>query len=158
MTPNPALRRLGFADDDRVAIIHTDDIGMCQASVTAFAGYRAFEYKGDATQDYWGPLFGAAFRQRWLVGPEEDERECGSGERHTSRLEPRRGDRTPVTHIRHEVDTKPSHSRACRRAETASAWHRAAGDLWQLSWASLRRCAPTSVRWRKGRPRRTIGA
>jgi predicted glycoside hydrolase/deacetylase ChbG (UPF0249 family) len=42
MTPNPALHRLGFADDDRVAIIHTDDIGMCQASVTAFADLAAF--------------------------------------------------------------------------------------------------------------------
>ena len=37
MRPNPALRKLGFADDDRVAIIHADDIGMCQASLTAFA-------------------------------------------------------------------------------------------------------------------------
>jgi chitin disaccharide deacetylase len=37
MQPNPALRRLGFTDNDRVAIIHTDDIGMCQASVSAFA-------------------------------------------------------------------------------------------------------------------------
>ncbi len=38
MEPNPLLKRLGFAPDDRVAIIHTDDIGMCQASVAAFAG------------------------------------------------------------------------------------------------------------------------
>lgn len=37
MTPNPVLRKLGLADSDRVAIIHTDDIGMCQASVEAFA-------------------------------------------------------------------------------------------------------------------------
>ena len=37
MIPNPILKRLGFADDDRVAIIHTDDIGMCQATVSAFA-------------------------------------------------------------------------------------------------------------------------
>jgi predicted glycoside hydrolase/deacetylase ChbG (UPF0249 family) len=42
MTPNPALRRLGFADHDRVAIIHADDIGMCQASVTAFAELAEF--------------------------------------------------------------------------------------------------------------------
>jgi chitin disaccharide deacetylase len=42
MTPNPALGRLGFADDDRVAIIHADDIGMCQASVSAFADLAAF--------------------------------------------------------------------------------------------------------------------
>ena len=37
MQPNPVLRRLGFSDADRVAIIHTDDIGMCLASVQAFA-------------------------------------------------------------------------------------------------------------------------
>lgn len=37
MQPNPILRKLGFADDDRVVIIHTDDIGMCQASLSAFA-------------------------------------------------------------------------------------------------------------------------
>lgn len=37
MQPNPVLKRLGFSEDDRVAIIHTDDIGMCQASVDAFA-------------------------------------------------------------------------------------------------------------------------
>lgn len=38
MQPNPLLKRLGFGPGDRVVIIHTDDIGMCQASVTAFAG------------------------------------------------------------------------------------------------------------------------
>ena len=37
MSPNPVLKKLGFAATDRVAIIHTDDIGMCQASVEAFA-------------------------------------------------------------------------------------------------------------------------
>jgi predicted glycoside hydrolase/deacetylase ChbG (UPF0249 family) len=42
MTPNPALRRLGFADDDRVAIVHADDIGMSHASVAAFADLAAF--------------------------------------------------------------------------------------------------------------------
>jgi chitin disaccharide deacetylase len=42
VTPNPALRRLGFADSERVAIIHADDIGMCQASVTAFAELSSF--------------------------------------------------------------------------------------------------------------------
>jgi predicted glycoside hydrolase/deacetylase ChbG (UPF0249 family) len=34
--PNPVLKQLGLADNDRAAIIHTDDIGMCQASVEAF--------------------------------------------------------------------------------------------------------------------------
>ena len=37
MNANPVLKRLGLSDTDRVAIIHTDDIGMCQASVDAFA-------------------------------------------------------------------------------------------------------------------------
>lgn len=35
--PNPLLKKLGFSDTDRVVIIHTDDIGMCQASVSAYA-------------------------------------------------------------------------------------------------------------------------
>lgn len=37
MQPNPVLKKLGFSKDDRVVIIHTDDIGMCQASVDAFS-------------------------------------------------------------------------------------------------------------------------
>jgi predicted glycoside hydrolase/deacetylase ChbG (UPF0249 family) len=37
LNPNPVLKKLGLDDNDRVAIIHTDDIGMCQASVEAFA-------------------------------------------------------------------------------------------------------------------------
>ena len=37
MQPNPVLKILGFKDDDRLVIIHTDDIGMCQASIDAFA-------------------------------------------------------------------------------------------------------------------------
>jgi chitin disaccharide deacetylase len=37
MGPNPVLKKLGLAEDDRVVIIHTDDIGMCQSSVAAFA-------------------------------------------------------------------------------------------------------------------------
>ncbi len=36
MGPNPVLKKLGFKNDDRIVIIHTDDIGMCQASVGAF--------------------------------------------------------------------------------------------------------------------------
>ncbi len=41
MEPNPLLKRLGFAPDDRVVIIHANDVGMCQASVTAFADLHA---------------------------------------------------------------------------------------------------------------------
>jgi predicted glycoside hydrolase/deacetylase ChbG (UPF0249 family) len=33
---NPALKKLGFGEHDRVAIIHTDDIGMCHSSLTAY--------------------------------------------------------------------------------------------------------------------------
>lgn len=36
-TPNPVLKRLGLAVTDRVVIIHTDDIGMNQSNVDAFA-------------------------------------------------------------------------------------------------------------------------
>jgi hypothetical protein len=36
LQPNPTLAKLGFSNQDRVVIIHTDDIGMCQASVQAF--------------------------------------------------------------------------------------------------------------------------
>lgn len=42
MDPNPALQKLGFSPKDRIAIIHTDDIGMCQASVAAFADLWEF--------------------------------------------------------------------------------------------------------------------
>ena len=42
MQPNPVMKKLGFSDDDRVIIIHTDDIGMCQASVDAFAELDEF--------------------------------------------------------------------------------------------------------------------
>ena len=36
MRQNPILRKLGFSPGDRVAIIHADDVGMCQATVPAF--------------------------------------------------------------------------------------------------------------------------
>ncbi len=42
MTVNPVLKRLGLADTDRVAIIHADDIGMCQSTITAFADLTDF--------------------------------------------------------------------------------------------------------------------
>src|SRR5262245_6136811 len=37
MNLNPALKKLGFSNDDRVVIIHTDDIGMSHASYAAFS-------------------------------------------------------------------------------------------------------------------------
>jgi chitin disaccharide deacetylase len=36
MTPNPLLKKLGYSDTDRLVIFHTDDIGMCQASLQAY--------------------------------------------------------------------------------------------------------------------------
>jgi len=40
--PNPLLKKLGYSDTDRLVIIHTDDIGMCHASVQAFKDLWAF--------------------------------------------------------------------------------------------------------------------
>lgn len=37
MIPNPTLRRIGLSNADRAVILHVDDVGMCGASVDAFA-------------------------------------------------------------------------------------------------------------------------
>lgn len=37
MNPNPALKKLGFSEHDRVVIIHADDIGLSHASCAAFS-------------------------------------------------------------------------------------------------------------------------
>ncbi len=42
MEPNPVLKKLGLSADDRAVILHADDVGMCQASVSAFAEVDAF--------------------------------------------------------------------------------------------------------------------
>jgi predicted glycoside hydrolase/deacetylase ChbG (UPF0249 family) len=42
MQPNPILKKLGYANTDRLVILHTDDIGMCQASVQAYADLWEF--------------------------------------------------------------------------------------------------------------------
>jgi hypothetical protein len=42
MIPNPLLKKLGYSDTDRLVIIHTDDIGMCHASVEAYKGLWEF--------------------------------------------------------------------------------------------------------------------
>ncbi len=36
MQPNPTLKKLGLADNDRAVIIHVDDVGMCEATLSAF--------------------------------------------------------------------------------------------------------------------------
>jgi predicted glycoside hydrolase/deacetylase ChbG (UPF0249 family) len=42
MKQNPYLNKLGFPDYTRCVIIHTDDIGMCHASIQAFKDLWAF--------------------------------------------------------------------------------------------------------------------
>jgi predicted glycoside hydrolase/deacetylase ChbG (UPF0249 family) len=37
MNPNPILKKLGYSDSDRLVILHADDVGMCQATLPAFA-------------------------------------------------------------------------------------------------------------------------
>lgn len=39
---NPALKKLGFGEEDRVVIVHTDDIGMCQATMPAYESLLEF--------------------------------------------------------------------------------------------------------------------
>lgn len=41
MTPNPTLMALGLSPKDRAVLIHTDDIGMCHASLAAYADLAA---------------------------------------------------------------------------------------------------------------------
>jgi predicted glycoside hydrolase/deacetylase ChbG (UPF0249 family) len=41
MARNPILHQLGFGDEERVLILHADDLGMCQATVQAFAELAA---------------------------------------------------------------------------------------------------------------------
>jgi predicted glycoside hydrolase/deacetylase ChbG (UPF0249 family) len=36
MKPNPALKKLGFAESDRVVLLHVDDVGMCNASLEGY--------------------------------------------------------------------------------------------------------------------------
>jgi predicted glycoside hydrolase/deacetylase ChbG (UPF0249 family) len=40
--PNPALERLGLEPDDRVVLVHADDIGMCHAANAAFWEVQSF--------------------------------------------------------------------------------------------------------------------
>jgi len=42
MKPNPYLQKLGYSETEWLVIIHTDDIGMCHASVQAFQDLWAF--------------------------------------------------------------------------------------------------------------------
>ncbi|BAJ64261.1 polysaccharide deacetylase family protein [Anaerolinea thermophila] len=71
MKPNPLLKKLGFSDSDRVVLIHADDVGMCQASVQAFADLTAFGLVSCGAVMVpcsWAPLAGAYAREH----PEAD--------------------------------------------------------------------------------------
>ena len=42
MDPNPLLKKLGYQDNDRLVILHVDDVGMCHASLQAFSDLWEF--------------------------------------------------------------------------------------------------------------------
>lgn len=66
MIVNPVLQELGFADDDRVVIIHADDLGMCQATLSAFADLVDFGLVSSGALMVpcpWFPQFAAYCRQ-----------------------------------------------------------------------------------------------
>lgn len=42
MQPNPVLRKLGYADDDRLVIFHIDDVGMSESTLSAYEDLVGF--------------------------------------------------------------------------------------------------------------------
>lgn len=64
---NPALKKLGFSATDRVVIIHADDIGMCQATLAAYADLVEFGLLSSAAVMVpcpWFPQAAAYCRER----------------------------------------------------------------------------------------------
>lgn len=59
-SPNPVLKKLGFADDDRVVILHMDDVGMCHANVKAYRQLLDFGLMSSAAVMVPCPWFPAA--------------------------------------------------------------------------------------------------
>jgi predicted glycoside hydrolase/deacetylase ChbG (UPF0249 family) len=59
---NPALKKLGFGEQDRVVIIHTDDIGMCQSTITAYEHLLDFGLVSSASTMVPCPWFPAVAR------------------------------------------------------------------------------------------------
>src|SRR5262245_45874953 len=57
---NRILKKLGFAENDRVLILHADDIGMCQASVDAYADLLKFGIMSSAATMVPCPWYPAA--------------------------------------------------------------------------------------------------
>lgn len=72
MKPNPYLKRLGFADDDRVVVLHADDVGMCQSSVSAYAalvGCGALSSAAVMVPCSWFPAAVAFYREHAAGAP-----------------------------------------------------------------------------------------
>ncbi len=42
MQPNPLLKKLGYSDNDRLVLLHVDDIGICQAGMEAYQNLVEF--------------------------------------------------------------------------------------------------------------------
>lgn len=66
MQSNPLLQKLGFSQDARVLILHTDDLGMCQASVSAYQALlqSGLTFSGSAMAPCpWIPAIGEICRQ-----------------------------------------------------------------------------------------------
>jgi hypothetical protein len=60
MPPNSCLKKLGFADTDRVVIVHADDIGMCEATLPAIADLFDFGFVSSAAMMVPCPWYPAA--------------------------------------------------------------------------------------------------
>ncbi len=59
---NAALKKLGFGPRDRVVVLHADDLGMCQATVSAFADLVEFGLMSSASTMVPCPWFLGAAR------------------------------------------------------------------------------------------------
>ena len=60
MRPNPLLKQLGLADDDRAVILHADDVGMCRSSLAAYIDLIDFGLISSASVMVPCPWFPAA--------------------------------------------------------------------------------------------------
>ncbi len=64
--PNPVLKKLGYSKDDRLIIVHVDDIGLCQSNVEGFADLVDFGLVTSGSvmmPTGWAPLAAAYAKQ-----------------------------------------------------------------------------------------------
>ncbi len=65
--PNPVLKRLGLSPSDRVVLLHADDVGMCQATLSAYEDLLDVGLISSASTMVpcpWFPLTAALCRRR----------------------------------------------------------------------------------------------